>query len=83
MSSLEHLLEDVDTGDTVVLEELVHHYSDHPVLHPNHYLVSNRSMIMCGRSESRRLNCLQVVELEHSLVFAYASLRPHLSRWWR
>jgi len=49
----------VTTRDPVLLEEMIHRYWEHPVLHPNHYLV---------------------VELCHSLVFAYAALRPNLSR---
>jgi len=49
----------VTSRDPILLEEMIHRYWDHPVLHPNHYLV---------------------VELCHSLVFAYAALRPNLSR---
>jgi len=49
----------VTTRDPILLEEMIHRYWEHPVLHPNHYLV---------------------VELCHSLVFAYAALRPNLSR---
>jgi len=49
----------VTSRDPALLEEMIHRYWEHPVLHPNHYLV---------------------VELCHSLVFAYAALRPNLLR---
>jgi len=50
----------VNTMDIDGLEEALHRFSSHPVLHHNHFLV---------------------VELSHSLVFAYSSIRPHLTRW--
>ena len=70
---LEEEVAGVDTGDIDGLEEALHRWggapwsTTPPCRFSSHPVLHHKHFL--------------VVELSHSLVFAYSSIRPHLTRW--